>query len=83
MNMLAFILKEVKLEKQLKTSIYPQDHKPKHNRKSKILQPLLTSFLRLFEFSLGLGKLVLQILDIFNCFLDRDGLGVTIRFSGK
>jgi len=42
---------------------------------------LLTSLLRFFEFSFSFGKLVFQTLDIFNRFLDRNGLGVAICVS--
>jgi hypothetical protein len=35
------------------------------------------------QLSLGLGELILEILDVIDCLFDRDGLGNAVRFSGK
>lgn len=43
----------------------------------------LTLFLRFLQFSVDLGELILQILDIVDCLFDRDSLGNAVRFSGN
>jgi hypothetical protein len=67
-----------------KTSTHIQDNKKLiHIGKKILVSTSLTLLLRFLQFGLGLGELILQILDIVDGLFDRDGLGNAVRFSGK